>query len=54
MALLDPVALLVFFGAIAVAYGVGRLIRTLRRRRKPAPAAPLTRAERRRRNRRRR
>jgi hypothetical protein len=52
MAFLDPVALLVFFGALAAAYGAGRLIRFIRRRlKKPEPPAPLSRAERRRRER---
>jgi hypothetical protein len=52
MAAFDPGALLWFFGALALAYGVGRLVRMLRARFRPAPPAPpLTRAERRRRER---
>ncbi|MGE5539677.1 MAG: hypothetical protein ACM30I_13750 [Gemmatimonas sp.] len=53
MAFLDPVGLLVFFGAIALAYGIGRAIRIVRdrRRRARAPEPPLSRAERRRRGR---
>jgi len=51
MAFLDPAALLIFFGALALAYGIGRLVRALRLRRQgarpPAPR-PMTRAERRR------
>jgi len=56
MAFLDPSTLLVFVGALALAYGVGRLVRTiLRARRRPqSPPAPMTRAERRRAERRRR
>jgi hypothetical protein len=51
MAFLDPAALLVFFGALALAYGIGRLVRALRRRwqRAHEPAlVPISRAERRR------
>jgi hypothetical protein len=50
MAFLDPSTLLVFVGALAVAYGVGRLVRAiLRARRRPrSPPVPMTRAERRR------
>jgi hypothetical protein len=51
MAFLDPAALLVFFGALALAYGVGRLVRALRRHRRSAHSSvpmPMTRAERRR------
>jgi hypothetical protein len=52
MAFLDPVALLVFFGALGLAFGVGRLVRLIRNRsRASAPAVPMTRAERRRRDR---
>jgi hypothetical protein len=51
MAFLDPSVLLVFFGALALAYGAGRLVRALRGRwqqaHPPAPV-PMTRAERRR------
>jgi len=46
-AYLDPSVLLVFFGSLALAFGIGRLIRAIRERRAPPPA-PKTRAERRR------
>jgi hypothetical protein len=50
MAFLDPVGLLIFFAALAAAYGIGRLVRTLRQRwqRSRQPSMPMTRAERRR------
>jgi hypothetical protein len=51
MAFLDPSVLLVFFGTLALAYGIGRLVRVLRQqwqRTHPPAAVPMTRAERRR------
>ena len=48
-AYLNPSALLIFFGSLGIAYGVGRLLKAYFDRRdanKPKP--PLTRAERRR------
>ena len=44
MAFLDPSVLLVFFGTLALAFGVGRLVRVLRQRWQrahPAPAVPI-------------
>ena len=48
-AYLSPSALIVFLASLALAYGIGRLIRAyLEHRAARQPKAPLTRAERRR------
>jgi hypothetical protein len=46
-AYLDPSVLLIFFASLALAYGVGRIVRAIRAKR-ATPPEPKTRAERRR------